>query len=584
MKFELLPNEILLDLFDYFNGVDLLRGFYDLNTRFNFLLYNQFRNYRFKFDSVSKHNFDMICQQHLSFIANRVITISLTDDDNTPEQINLFLSYIKSFNKFIQLRSLSLYYVRSYETLMKILDQCHHLCYLTHLNISDCYFRANQVNFQLFVNSIWSLPKLIHCNFAVETEEQKLFFTPTKISLSLQNISIGINELKLNQINQLFKSTPHLKYLYVSLDFSSYGDYKPFILSTLIHLKVSMFNIVESLLIKLFQSTPNLCRLSVDLLFNLIDGYRWEQIIRNHLSKLRVFRLKMQQTRIFDQNMEEHANKLFKSFQNSFWIDEHQWFIRCLIQNNTIVFYTLSKLFHYCEDELPRSLISTLPHDDYQNFYNNITNIYNKTFFDQSILSHIRLTNISYLCIKLPINDQFWFVVPTLNRLKSLAVSSHVDTYYSQLQDLLDRAPNLYYLCIHHDASLPIQMSLFKYTNTSVRQLNLTDYNRYFNEEECIKLSHSPLGMQCEVLSIMVTNRESIIYMIKNMMNLRSVQIQCEDEKNCENLVEIEKNDGSCDEKLENKDELIEWLKDRLSITYLIKRSADWTNCILIWI
>ncbi|CAF4880908.1 unnamed protein product [Rotaria sp. Silwood1] len=460
MKFELLPNEILLDLFDYFNGVDLLRGFYGLNTRFNFLLYNQFRNYRFKFDFVSKHNFDMICQQHLPFITNRVIAVSLTDDDNTPEQINLFLSYIKSFNEFIQLRSLSLYYIRSYETLMKILDQCYHLCYHTHLNISDCYFRVNQMNFQLLVNSIWSLPKLIHCDFAVETEEQKLFFTPTKFSLSLQNISIGINELKLNQINQLCKSTPRLKHLHVSLDSSSYSDYKPFILSTLIHLEVSMFNVVESLLIKLFQSTPNLCRLSVDLLSNLIDGHRWEQIIRNHLLKLRVFRLKMQQT----------------------------------------------------------------------------------------------------------------------------PVSSHVDTCHSQLQDLLDRAPNVHYLCIHHDASLPIQMSLFKYSNTSVRQLNLTDYSRYFNEEECIKLSRSPLGIQCEVLSIMVTHRESIIYMIKYMINLRSLQIQCEDEKNCEDLAEIEKNNGSCDKKLENKDELIEWLKDRLSITCLIERNADWTNIILIWI
>ncbi|CAF1438215.1 unnamed protein product, partial [Rotaria sordida] len=565
MKLELLPDEILLDLFDYFNGVDLLREFYGLNSHFNFLLYNQFRNYRFKFEAVSKHNFDMICQQHLPFIANRIIAVSLTGDDDTPEQINLFLSYIKSFNEFIQLRTLSLYYVRSYETLMKILNQCHHLCYLTHLNISDCYFRANQVDFQLLINSIWSLPKLIHCNFAIETEEQKLFFTPTKISLSLQSISVGINELKLNQINQLFKSTPRLKQFYVSLDPSSYGDYKPYILSTLIHLKISMFNVVESLIIKMFQSTPNLCRLSVDLLFKLIDGHRWEQIIRNYLPKLRVFRLKMQQTRIFNQNMEEHANELLKSFQNSFWIDEHQWFVRCLIQTNTIVFYTLSKPFHYCEDELPRSLISTLPHDDHQDFYNNITNINNGTFFDQSILPHIRLTNINYLCIKLSINDQFWSVVPTLNRLRSLAVSSHVDTCHSQLQNLLDRAPNLHHLCIHHDTTVPIQMSLFRYTNTPVRQLNLTDYNRYFNEEECIKLSHSPLGIQCEVLSIMVTNRESIIYLIKNMMNLRSLQIQCEDEKNCEDLVEIEKNDESCDEKLENKDELIEWLKDRLS-------------------
>ena len=62
MNLELLPNEILLDLFDYFNGIHLLRAFCRLNSRFNFLLYKQFRAYRFKFDYVSKHNFDMVCQ------------------------------------------------------------------------------------------------------------------------------------------------------------------------------------------------------------------------------------------------------------------------------------------------------------------------------------------------------------------------------------------------------------------------------------------------------------------------------------------------------------------------------------------
>ncbi|CAF4986960.1 unnamed protein product, partial [Rotaria sp. Silwood1] len=103
-------------------------------------------------------------------------------------------------------------------------------------------------------------------------------------------------------------------------------------------------------------------------------------------------------------------------------------------------------------------------------------------------------------------------------------VSSHADTYHSQLQDLLNHEHNLHYLCIHHDASLPIQMSLFKYANTSVRQLNLTDYNRYYNEEECIKLSHSPLCIQCELLSIMVTNRENKPLTLSYLMALSGAE------------------------------------------------------------
>jgi hypothetical protein len=102
MNFELLPNEILLDLFDYFNGVDLLRAFYGLNSRFKFLLYKQFRFYCFQFSSITKRNFDMICQQHLPFISNQVYALSLSDAANTSERINLFFSYILSFSQFTQ--------------------------------------------------------------------------------------------------------------------------------------------------------------------------------------------------------------------------------------------------------------------------------------------------------------------------------------------------------------------------------------------------------------------------------------------------------------------------------------------------
>ena len=63
MNLELLPNEILLDLFEYFNGIDLLCTFYGFNFRFNYLLYKQFRAYYFNFYDCSKRNIDMICQQ-----------------------------------------------------------------------------------------------------------------------------------------------------------------------------------------------------------------------------------------------------------------------------------------------------------------------------------------------------------------------------------------------------------------------------------------------------------------------------------------------------------------------------------------
>ncbi|CAF4788650.1 unnamed protein product, partial [Rotaria sp. Silwood1] len=180
-----------------------------------------------------------------------------------------------------------------------------------------------------------------------------------------------------------------------------------------------------------------------------------------------------------------------------------------------------------------------------------MTSIVNETYFDQSIPPYIRLPNIEYLWIKLPINDRFWSIVPSLNRLKSLTVVSYIDTFQSQLKALLDRASCLRRLCIIQDASLHSQMLLFRCTNPSIRQLDLRDYNHYFNKEECIRLSHSSLGSQCQVLSIMINNRQN---------------------GKCHEQLALVKNDNDkyLDKKMQNKDDLIQWLKDHLPSTCLI--------------
>jgi hypothetical protein len=43
----------------------------------------------------------------------------------------------------------------------------------------------------------------------------------------------------------------------------------------------------------LLQNTPNCHRLNIDLCTELVDGNRWEEIIRNHLPNLEVIQLKM---------------------------------------------------------------------------------------------------------------------------------------------------------------------------------------------------------------------------------------------------------------------------------------------------
>jgi hypothetical protein len=83
--FEDLPNELFVEIFGYLNGVDTVYAFSQLNIRFQCLLNNYVTNFNFK--SVSKAKFYFIIQRHDT---HRWRSLCLSDDDNTPGQIELF--------------------------------------------------------------------------------------------------------------------------------------------------------------------------------------------------------------------------------------------------------------------------------------------------------------------------------------------------------------------------------------------------------------------------------------------------------------------------------------------------------------
>ncbi|CAF1251938.1 unnamed protein product [Rotaria sordida] len=269
-----------------------------------------------------------------------------------------------------------------------------------------------------------------------------------------------------------------------------------------------------------------------------------------------------------NENIEEQVDELINSFRSSFWIDERKWFVRCFSSETFINLYSLSKGCYYNYEKPSDLWRSTYPHDNQQNYYNDLTIIYDYTFFDQSFPTNIYLSKIKFLVIKFPMNNQFWSIVPNLKELSVLIISSYRDIFQTEFQRLLNRAPHLDHLRIDQEKSLPLQKSLFNYTSTSIPQLSLENY--YFNEEECIALTHSSLIIQCQVLSIQVISRQSIIILVKNIKNLRRLDIQCEDDLH--------------DGKTPNKHDLVQWLNDHLSSMYLIFRDSDDTSRIRIWI
>ena len=116
--------------------------------------------------------------------------------------------------------------------------------------------------------------------------------------------------------------------------------YIPSSFPTLIDLKITDYMSDTSRIILFLQNTSNLRRLHITLASKLINGREWEQIICNYLQKLKVFQVRMKDK---SDNIQEQANELVNSFRNSFWIDEHKWFIRCITIGNTIHLDSLSK-------------------------------------------------------------------------------------------------------------------------------------------------------------------------------------------------------------------------------------------------
>lgn len=137
--FEQLPNEVLIEILDYLNGVDAVFAFSNLNYRFQCLLLQYTKIFDFK--SVSKAKFDFIIQQHHPI---RWQSLCLSDDHDTPDQIAAFRQRF-SFDKYLtQLYSLKLLNNKVNES-YSLLSEISSLKYIVSLSIDHVCLCENNV-------------------------------------------------------------------------------------------------------------------------------------------------------------------------------------------------------------------------------------------------------------------------------------------------------------------------------------------------------------------------------------------------------------------------------------------------------
>jgi hypothetical protein len=586
MKFEELANELLLDLFELLDAVPLLRAFHNLNSRFNTLLFTHFRAYHLDFRSLSKHNFDIICQQHIPLIIDRVISLDISNEAETPNLLQLFLSYNFTFDQFSHLQKLSLYHMHSFDTLNPILIQFRHLRFFTHLNLLKCNIDQAPLDIHHIINNIWSLSKLTHCNLDRIFPNQILSTDIQIVSQSIKSLVLKDMYCRLSILFHLFKFTPHLQRLHVIDIASCENEQLQPVVSSLISLNISFTGSICSMEI-LFQNLPNLYHLTIHTSSIYINGHEWKKIIVNHLPKIKIFRLRMDFSFSAQrqQTQEEQIDDLLHSFSTSFWIEEHRWFVRYDYHPtktfNPAILYTLPYAFRAFTYAGKRSSKSTCPNEkDFWSYDQVQTLEYsnrNEYLCTELSTNSFCFPNLRHLKIDLPLDGYFLTAVPSLYHLTSLHITSIEDSACFHLQSILDRAPRLYSLTVEFWPS--IQSPLYQVKNTSIRRLVFTvkrftifhQCDQCLSDVECALLINSPLGLQCEFLEADVNSHSNVLDLIGKMPNLRSITFRCEDDK--QHIWGSSSTD----------DELI-WLRNHLPTRCSISRDPKRMWYIQIWI
>jgi hypothetical protein len=333
-------------------------------------------------------------------------------------------------------------------------------------------------------------------------------------------------------------------------------------------------------LIDFLQHTPNLSHLTVNTRARgQLDGHKWEQTITTYLPRLKVFQLNMEFK--VRGNQEQELDKSINSFRSRFWLDERKWYIRCHWYPESISkrvhIYTLPSTcseFVLMAGMLTRS---TCPSDDDDCLYDHVQNL-----SYSPCQSSLRFCNIHHLDLKFPLDEKFWSIVPKLDRLVSLrlCVSNDAKAF---LQTLLERAKNLSTLTYDSSSTITSNELVLLNSNLIIRQLDLQKYNHWFDEEECTQLSHSSLGIHCQVLHIKVIKRTSILDFIQTMTNLRALNVQCQDDDNV-NEEHVQYDDDLGDIFLPRQEELVKWLKHHVSNEILISRDINELNHVRIWL
>ena len=279
MSFELIPNEIVIECFEYLEVFDLFHSFDQLNHRFNQLI--RTIPLRLNYQHAQKLLFDKFCMKILSEpeIKSQIYSIQISNE-NSCDQIERFLSSF-SLNDFPYLHGLSLtkvteQHVTKLESVLPLLT-----------NLTDFRLINSNCNNQQLI-SLVPISKLQRLSVRNLSDTSELLSQPCAIT------HLTLSQCHLHDLCEVLRNVPLLKYLNIK-NMPSGNSTDP--LPTFpppIHLKrliLTNYHCIFDAFELFISQMSNLKYLTITNNYNeeLINAPRWEHLISRITSSIETF-------------------------------------------------------------------------------------------------------------------------------------------------------------------------------------------------------------------------------------------------------------------------------------------------------
>ncbi len=510
-QFELLPNEILIECFEYLNACDLFHSFDQLNDRFNHLI-RHIRLY-LNFENVNKSIFDEFCTKMLlnPQMKNQVYSLYFPfDDKGLQERI---FSSLFSHEEFPNLEKYGLV-----------------LPSITPLNFS--LPSGPNANF-----SIKPTDTLLSKLRALSIVELHLFMEYYILSSS-SITNLTVDQCDLEYFCYFLRHLPKLKYFHIQR--IHYRDYENEEEPSNFHSNYYLKQLIIDDFIGTFNNfkmyvvdTPYLQSLTICSMGDkdLIDAHRWEQLITTSLPSLTTFKF------IFYyryRNNEDNLIDIFNQFRTEFW-QKHRWFTEYVIADDLSFIYTIP----YLSNTFQLPLESKRYCNDSRNNVDTFTNVTNLILYQEmptKTLEYYFPNVTSFRLIEFSDESLRTKSIKYLNKLVNLFHLKHLDirgmfdmNSTAILLEFLKTTPQLNSFAMHEDevASLLNDEELCNYLNKVIKRLYI-----YQNPDNSINNCRYPTEQfsktfgNIEHLLYEIGYKEELVFSLNHFPKLSTLHIK----------------------------------------------------------